>query len=275
MVDSKVPMVVKRLAEVMKSLPGLEKTKKAPKEAGGFAYRGIDDLLDTLHPLLVNCKLNLSPRVLPEFSKIHFHGDRMSRIAEVYVEYEFQSTEDGSVKVIGPVLGTGADNMDKMAGKAMTSAFKNAMYQAFCVAVGDGSIDPEIDSQPEGLPQQQARPAVAGSDKDGQHRHELEDIATKLAGTDKDMFTGYIRDWTSWDTKDKEGKPVTRYCTKASDTYPSGDFVLQGTRLNIAIANARKSLANFEASGTNTITPEEQEQIDSMLGSAPPEVEGE
>ena len=257
---AKVPMVVKRLAEMTKGLPGLEKTKKAPKEAGGFAYRGIDDLLDTLHPLLVDCKLNLSPRVLPEHSKLHFiSGVKMPRVAEVYVEYEFQSAEDGSIKVIGPVLGTGADNIDKMAGKAMTSAFKNAMYQTFCVAVGDSSIDPEIDAEDEDEGQGQPAPPDPGSSKDEQHRYELHNIAVKLSAGDKDVFTGYIRDWTRYDTKDRDGKPVTRYCTKASDTYPSGDFVLQGTRLNIAIANARKSLANFEAAGTNTITPEEQE----------------
>ena len=133
---TKVPMVLKRLAEMTKGLPGLEKNKQAPKEAGGFAYRGIDDLLDNLHPLLVSCKLILIPRILPSHSKLHIlDGERKVRLAEVYVEYEFQSIEDGSSQIIGPVLGTGADNLDKMAGKAMTSAFKNAMYQAFCVAV--------------------------------------------------------------------------------------------------------------------------------------------
>ena len=121
MPEPKKPKVIERMAELMEKLPGLEKNKKAPAQAGGFDYRGIDDLLDTLHPLLVECKLNLTPRVLPEHSSVEYHSERkVPYLAIIHVEYEFQSAEDGSTKVVGPILGTGADSLDKMAGKAIT-----------------------------------------------------------------------------------------------------------------------------------------------------------
>ena len=193
--ETKVPKVVTQMAEVMKKLPGLEKNKKAPEKAGGYDYRGIDDLLDTLHPLLVEAKLNIIPRVLPDKSEVQFHPERNTPyMAMVYVEYEFQSIEDGSTKVVGPVLGTGTDSLDKMAGKAMTSAFKNAMYQTFCIPVGDGSIDPEASPDPDEAGQQateQLGDELAGqftkpppattpdASKDVRHRKELAEMLTR------------------------------------------------------------------------------------------------
>ena len=257
--ETKVPKVVQQIAEVMRQLPGLEKNKKAPEKAGGYDYRGIDDLLDTLHPLLVEAKLNITPRVLPDKSEVQFHADRKTPyMAMVYVEYEFQSTEDGSTKVIGPVLGTGTDNLDKMAGKAMTSAFKNAMYQTFCVPVGEASIDTEAttDDMAEANTNNEAfRRGEMGpgfsepppektteESKDDRHRHELHSIANQLADGDVDVYSGYIKDWTSYTGKDRDGKDIERYCTKASDTYKDGAFILKGKGLNIALGKADESL---------------------------------
>lgn len=256
--DTKVPMVVTRLAEVMAKLPGLEKNKTAPEKAGGYAYRGIDDLLDTLHPLLVECKLNVSPIVDVDKSELQFHNERgHPYMAVVYVSYEFQSTEDGSTKIIGPVMGTGSDSLDKQAGKAMTSAFKNMAYQTFCIPVGNSSLDPETGYE-DGPAGNQTEKEALGNElageftkppaekspeesKDERHRNELHNIAVELSQADKDVFTAYIREWTSYSTT-KNNKPVTYYCVKASDTYPSsGDFILQGTRLNIALEKARKA----------------------------------
>ena len=121
-----VSKVVTALAEVMTKLVGLAKTKKAPPKAGGFSYRGIDDLLDTLHPLLVEAKLILTPRLTGH--AVQFHEERsMPYMAEVTVEYIFTSVEDGSEYTVGPVVGTGSASLDKMAGKAKTSAFKTHM----------------------------------------------------------------------------------------------------------------------------------------------------
>ena len=263
--ETKVPKVVTRMAEVMKKLPGLEKNKTAPKKGnfGGWAYRGIDDLLDTLHPLLVEAKLNITPRILPDKSEVQYHSERNTPyVAIVYVEYEFQSTEDGSTKVVGPVLGTGADSMDKMAGKAMTSAFKNAMYQTFCVPVGDSSLDPETSAEDgpagnvnDGLQQKPrddygneiptAKPPPEKSteeSKDDRHRRELHSIASQMSLGDIDVYSGYIKDWTVYVGKDKDNKDVERYCTKASDTYNDGAFILKGKRLNIALTKARAAM---------------------------------
>ncbi len=259
MTDNKVPMVVTRLAEVMTKLPGLEKNKTAPKQAGGYAYRGIDDLLDTLHPLLVESKLNIKPDIDVDKSFVVFNAEsKVPSLAVVFVSYEFQSTEDGSTKIIGPVMGTGTDNLDKMSGKAMTSALKNAMYQAFCIPVGDpsldtggGSIDIEAEDGPsdEGTARDNYQPTDSSftkppaaktpeASKDDRHRHELHSLASELAQNDQDIYTAYIREWTTYTDKNKK----VWYCTKASDTYPSsGDFILQGTRLNIALEKARKA----------------------------------
>ena len=260
-----VPKVVTQMAEVMKKLTKLGKDKKAPKEAGGFSYRGIDDLLNTLHPLLVDMKLIVTPRVLPERSEVQFHNERgMPYLSVVYVEYVFQSIEDGSEKVVGPVQGTGAGNLDKMAGKAMTSAIKTAMYQAFCVPVDDASIDPEKDSgdnlrtdqagqqateQPkaegEGTFTEPPPELPAEESKEQRHRKELSDILMKLSVKDTQKAKEMLTKWSYFvGTTDKKEHFINSL--QSPNDPKKWHPGLKGKWLDVILSNARDALAAQE-----------------------------
>jgi len=272
---TKIPMVITRLAEVMSQLVGLEKNKQAPERAGGFMYRGIDDLLDTLHPLLVDAQLLISPKVVHH--TVQFHDERNTPyMAEVLVEYEFLSIEDGSTKTIGPVLGTGTDNLDKMAGKAMTSAFKIAMYQAFCVPVGeaidieatadDNSPTPAKIPTPAPIQKQYPPPTQEELDTDDRHRRELVDIINKISQGDKEIGKALLIRWTEFEGKNGLVKGID---TLRGEGGKGWNLRFKGMRLSVALSKARAELKELDAvMAISGVTPEEEQQITDMEGAA-------
>lgn len=145
----KVPKIYKAMLTILESLKELPKDQKT--EAGGglqsYSYRGIDSLLNALHPILVKAKVMILPALVGE-PILHYRDTRgLPFRVTITVQYTFLSLEDGSSVVVGPVLAEGADSTDKSGGKAHSAAFKIAMYQAFAVAVAGGSIDPESGEQ--------------------------------------------------------------------------------------------------------------------------------
>ncbi len=173
-------------------------------------------------------------------------------------------SEDGSSVVSGPFVGEGIDNSDKASNCAQTAAYKWCFFQTFCIPITGIAVDSEAATElDEDLASEQggdkpkkkrtSKPASkpppeqsAEDSKDDRHRKELHEIANTLANGNADAYHAHIRTWTTYKTKDKDEKPVERYCTKASDTYPDGNFILQGKRLDIALSNARDALAASE-----------------------------
>ena len=108
-----------------------------------YQYRSIDDLLNRLGPLLARHRLCILPRVLERTANEQSgDGDAMLTAVTVRVAYELVSCRDGSTHLVEAV-GEALDPSDKATAKALSSAYKSAMLQAFCVPVtgddGDAS----------------------------------------------------------------------------------------------------------------------------------------
>jgi hypothetical protein len=106
-----------------------------------YAYRGIDDVYNRLGPVLARHKLCILPRVLKRtcLERNGALGDILLHVT-LKVAFDFVSVEDGSrhtVKAFGEALDTG----DKGTAKAMQSAFKYALLQAFCIPLGAEDAD--------------------------------------------------------------------------------------------------------------------------------------
>ena len=141
MTQEKPPKILAAMHSVMSKLTHLSKNRSAPDKVGGYAYRGIDDLMAALHPLLVKYKIIILPQCLSrdwQFQTQKFPPWEMA----VTMRYVFKSTEDGS-EVFVEAPGMGGDQADKCSGKAATNALKVAIYQTFCVPIIEASIDPE------------------------------------------------------------------------------------------------------------------------------------
>lgn len=144
--------VYSAIASVMSDLSkiGIGKAKKNAQQ--GFMYRGVDDVMNALAPMLSKYGLVILPRVLK-----HDMIERQSKsggalfYVTVDMEFDFVAAEDDSKHVVGPILGEAMDSGDKASNKAMSIAYKYACFQAFCIPTEAADPDADIhDVQPKG-----------------------------------------------------------------------------------------------------------------------------
>lgn len=105
-----------------------------------YQYRSIDDVLERLAPILAKQKLCVLPRVL-ERTAIERQSDEDVLISvTLKVAFDLVSAEDGSLHTI-EAYGEALDAGDKATAKAMSSAYKAAAVQTFCIPVGNADPD--------------------------------------------------------------------------------------------------------------------------------------
>lgn len=106
-----------------------------------YQYRSIDDVLNRLSPLLAQHRLCVLPRVLRRKC-----SDREGELGlllvnvRLLVAFDLVSARDGSRHTV-VAWGEALDASDKGTAKAMSSAFKLAMLEAFCVPVATEDAD--------------------------------------------------------------------------------------------------------------------------------------
>lgn len=144
------------LAEV-----GIKKNHRNDSQGSGYSFRGIDDVYNTLAPLLAKNNLVVIPRVMSRTVSQYTtrSGTVMFNVA-VTVRYAIASAIDGS-KTFAIAPGEASDSGDKATNKAMSAAYKYMMFQLFCIPIdvldADASTPPEAvnpNYQPQQKPQQ-------------------------------------------------------------------------------------------------------------------------
>lgn len=117
---------------------GIEKSRENKDQ--NFMFRGIDDVLKALAPLLSANKLCILPNVTSRevMARTTASGKTTYNVA-LKVEYAIVSAEDGSTHVVS-AYGEANDTQDKSTGKAMSMAYKSMCFQAFCIAT-EGNED--------------------------------------------------------------------------------------------------------------------------------------
>lgn len=114
-----------------------------------YKFRGIDDVMNALHPAMVKNHVFVAPEVLEERREERTTGKGGLLIYSVVkVKYTFYTDDGSSVDAI--VIGEAMDSGDKSMNKAMSAAFKYACFQTFCIPTEEMK-DSETDS-PEPLP---------------------------------------------------------------------------------------------------------------------------
>ncbi len=108
---------------------GIAKSHRS--EQGDYSYRGIDDVVKALAPLLASHKLCILPRVLEREA---IGGRGADQRVVLRVAFDLVSAIDGSAHSIES-FGEAIDDSDKGTAKAMSAAYKSAILQAFCIPV--------------------------------------------------------------------------------------------------------------------------------------------
>ena len=126
--------VTSAILAVMEDLSRVGIGKDRRNEQQHFQYRGIDDLRNTLAPILVKHKLLILPRVIDrEISERESRQGGALFSVVLKVEYEFLCVLDDSNKVVGPFYGEAMDSGDKATNKALSVCYKYMCIDTFCI----------------------------------------------------------------------------------------------------------------------------------------------
>jgi len=140
-----VPRVYTAISGVIADLSHSGIAKRQTNVRDQYQYRGIDDVYDSLSPLLAKHRLCILPRILKR--TVVERRDELGNLlmsVSVKAAFDFVCAEDGSKHAIQS-FGEALDAGDKATSKAMTAAYKQAVLQAFCVPVG-GTDDADSQS---------------------------------------------------------------------------------------------------------------------------------
>ena len=118
-------------------------TKSRTNQQGAsYKFRGIDDVFNTVSPLMAEHGLCILPRVLTrECVERQTKAGGAIFYVTVEVEFDFVSAEDSSKHTV-KTFGEAMDTSDKATNKAMSAAYKYAALQAFAIPTeGDNDAD--------------------------------------------------------------------------------------------------------------------------------------
>lgn len=123
-----------RIIAILAALPAIGKDQRNQQQ--GFMYRGHDDVLNALNPLLAEHGVFIAPKVLKriENTRTTKQGTTMYEV-NLCVLYTFYGA--GGDYIEASAWGEGTDSGDKSTNKAMTMAFKNVLAQVFAVSTAE------------------------------------------------------------------------------------------------------------------------------------------
>lgn len=136
--------IYESITKIMEEIPaiGKEKTNKTQ----GFKYRGIDDVMNALQPLLAKNKVFIVPHILEQTREERQSSKGGNLIYSICkIKYMFYAEDGTYIEAI--TIGEGMDSGDKATNKAMAIAMKYALFQVFCIPTEEmAKNDPDIES---------------------------------------------------------------------------------------------------------------------------------
>lgn len=151
--------IFKALSAVQSDLSKVGIAKNQKNSHQGYKFRGIDDVLNTLAPILASHGVLIIPNVLSK--DVNTTKTAKGGIAShVILEVAFVLYDAEGDSICHTSYGEALDTSDKAINKAMTAAYKYFLFQAFCIP-----IDGVEDADSEQIQQQAAVPDLitAGS----------------------------------------------------------------------------------------------------------------
>lgn len=133
--------IYKAIIGVMQDVGVVGKNKEFKSNYGNYKFRGIDDVMNALHPAMVEHRVFVVPEILSQEREFKTMKSGSSMVFSICkIKYTF-FTEDGSF-IEAIVTGEGMDTGDKATNKAMSIAYKYACFQVFCIPTEE-MIDPD------------------------------------------------------------------------------------------------------------------------------------
>lgn len=129
---SKTQNVYQRAHNVMRKIGVIGKNKR--NTAQSYDYRGIEDVLTHLQPLLEEEGLLILP-ITTALQTVPYK--EKGYVTYISIDFTFINIDEPSDRFIVPIRGEGFDSLDKSTGKAYSSAYKIMCFQTFCVPTAE------------------------------------------------------------------------------------------------------------------------------------------
>lgn len=174
MSEIKAPMIYGKIADCMRQLGAIGKDSYNQQQ--NFSYRGVDAVMNALNPVLTANHVFCVPEVLEQHREERQTRNGGNLIYSILKMCYTLYAEDGS-SVSATVIGEGMDSADKSSNKAMSVAYKYAMFQIFSIPTEE-MADPDADTPPESTPK---------ADNKAARNNAWTALATALGKTNKEM----------------------------------------------------------------------------------------
>ena len=136
------------IAGVMKEITPIAKGSRNKEQ--GYQYRGIEDVMNALGPILASHRIFVRPEVV-KMERSERTTSRGGTLLYSILTVNYHFVADDRSEVFATVIGEGMDSGDKASNKAMAAAYKYACTQMFCIPTRDMS-DPDSESPPQSKP---------------------------------------------------------------------------------------------------------------------------
>lgn len=142
--------IYESITKIMEEVPAIGKKKENTQQH--FKFRGIDDVMNALQPLLSKHKVFIVPEIIEQVREertTKTGGNLIYSICKI--KYKFYA-EDGTF-IEAVTIGEGMDSGDKATNKAMAIAMKYALFQVFCIPTEEMK-DPDSETPEESIGQE-------------------------------------------------------------------------------------------------------------------------
>lgn len=135
------------LVAVMRAVRPITKSRQADQRAGGYSFRGIDEVYDGLHDLFAEHGLVVLPQPLDVHREQRQTSGSPLNVTQMLVQFTFLAA-DGSREVCS-AWGEGGDTGDKSTQKAHSQAIKSALLEVFLIPTRESQQDePDATNSP-------------------------------------------------------------------------------------------------------------------------------
>ena len=159
------PKIYSAIIDAMGQISAVSKSRTNGTQ--GFAYRGIDDVMNELHGILATSRIFIVPTVLAE-ERTTGTTSRGGTMFYTRLKIKFTFYADDGSNVESVVIGEAMDTGDKASNKALSIGLKYALLQVFCIPTEDDkdpdAVSPDFNSsqnkpsQPMGNAQPKSQP---------------------------------------------------------------------------------------------------------------------
>lgn len=133
--------IYKSLCAIQQEIGAIGKDQQNTQQ--GFMFRGIDQVMNTLHPLLAKNGVVVMPEIIDTKREERQTSRGGTLIYTIHTVRFHLVAEDGS-EVCSVVVGEGMDSADKSSNKAMAAAYKYMAFQVFCIPTEEMAMaDPD------------------------------------------------------------------------------------------------------------------------------------